>query len=193
MFERLKDDFPIDYEQLNNYRKYFHQIEVPAKTILLREGEIARKFYWVQAGCARVWFNNNGEDITFQFFFEGSAVASIESFRKSIPSTVTLETIEPSVLWYINKDEADQVFAEIMERPQLRELFIDSIFERTFDYMKHFLSFIRDTPTQRYLNLIRDRPELIQRIPQHYIASYLGITRVHLSRIRNKISGGNIL
>jgi CRP-like cAMP-binding protein len=193
VFERLHDDFPADYEQLNGYRKFFKQIEVPAKTILLREGEVARKFYWIQNGCVRVWFNNNGEGITFQFFFENSAVASIESFRKSIPSSVTLETIEPSVLWSVDKSDVEQIFAEIMESPRLRELFINSIFERTFDYMKHFLSFIRDTPTQRYLNLVRDRPELVKRIPQHYIASYLGITRVHLSRIRNKISRGSIL
>ncbi len=193
MFERLRDDFPIDYEQLNNYRKYFKQIEVPAKTVLLMEGEIARKFYWIQNGCIRVWFNNNGDDITFQFFFENSAVASLESFRKAIPSPVTIETIEPCVLWYADKHEVEQIVAEIMERPRLRNLFIDSIFERTFDYMKHFLSFIRDSPTQRYLNLVKERPELIKRIPQHYIASHLGITRVHLSRIRNKVAKGNIL
>jgi CRP-like cAMP-binding protein len=191
VFERLHGHLPI--EQLNSYRKYFKRIDVPAKSILLHEGEVARTFYWIQTGCVRVWFNNNGDDITFQFFFENSAVASIESFRKGIPSSVTVETIEPSVLWYVDKRDAEQIFSDILDKPSLRELFIDTIFERTFDYMKHFLSFIRDTPTQRYLSLVRDRPELIQRIPQHYIASHLGITRVHLSRIRNKIARENIL
>ena len=193
MFERLKSVSPKDYEQLTSYLKFFRQIEVPAKTILLNEGEIARKFYWIQSGCVRVCFNNSGVDITFQFFFENSAVASIESFRKGIPSSVSLETIEPSLLWYVNKVDAEQIFADVLEIPVLRELLIDSIFERTFDYMRHFLTFIKDTPTQRYLNLVSERPELIKRIPQHYIASHLGITRVHLSRIRNKIAKGNIL
>jgi len=193
VFERLQQDFPADFHQISGYREYFRQIEVPAKETLLREGEIAKRFYWVEKGCVRVWFNNNGTDVTFQFFFENSAVASIESFRKNIPSTVTLETIEPSTLWYIDKAEAGNILADVMELPGLRMLFIDAVFERTFDYMKHFLSFIKDTPTQRYLNLIREKPQLIQRVPQHYIASYLGVTRVHLSRIRNKVAKGATL
>jgi CRP-like cAMP-binding protein len=53
--------------------------------------------------------------------------------------------------------------------------------------MNKFLSFIRDSPAERYQRLLEDSPEIIQRVPQHYIASYLGISPVHLSRIRNKI------
>ena len=62
------------------------------------------------------------------------------------------------------------------------------MFERTFHYMQHFLSFIRDTPQERYLNLLNQKPHIIQRVPQHYIASYLGISTVHLSRIKKKIT-----
>ena len=191
LFEQLQQKSPADFQQLSEYRTYFKRIEVPAKEMLLREGDIAKRFYWIEKGCVRVWFNNNGTDVTFQFFFEQSAVASIESFRKNIPSTVALETIEPSTLWYIDKKDVGNILDEVMELPALRALFIDAIFERTFDYMKHFLSFIRDTPTQRYLSLVQEKPQLIQRVPQHYIASYLGITRVHLSRIRNKLAKSN--
>lgn len=56
--------------------------------------------------------------------------------------------------------------------------------------MKHCLSFIKDTPQQRYLNLIEKQPQVVQRVPQHYIASYLGITKVHLSRIKSKLLKG---
>ena len=61
-------------------------------------------------------------------------------------------------------------------------------FERQRHYMNEFLSRIRDTPQQRYLNLLKERPHIVRRIPQHYIASYLGITSVHLSRIKNKLA-----
>ena len=61
------------------------------------------------------------------------------------------------------------------------------IFQRTFDYIRHFVSFIKDSPTQRYLTLIEEKPQIIQRVPQHYIASYLGVTTVHLSRIKSKL------
>lgn len=72
--------------------------------------------------------------------------------------------------------------------PRLRDLFINGIFERTFEYMKHFISFIKDTPQQRYLNLIKEKPQIILRVPQHYIASYLGVTTVHLSRLKSKLA-----
>jgi CRP-like cAMP-binding protein len=189
MFNQFKNKFPLDEEHWNDYISCFKRIEVPAKTVLLKEGDISQKLYLIEKGCIRAWFNNNGKDITFQFFFENDPVASIESFRKRTPSPVVIETIEPSVVWWIHKKDADRIIAEINELPALRNMFINVLFERTFDYMKHFLSFIKDTPAQRYLNLIKERPQLVKRIPQHYIASYLGITTVHLSRIKNKLAG----
>src|SRR5690606_1075288 len=124
----------------------------------------------------RVWFNNNGKDITSQFFFENETVGSIESFLKNIPSPSTIETIEPSILWWIHKKDLDRILEEIKGIPILRDKFINKIFERTFDYMKYFFSAIKDTPQQRYLNLIKERPKIVKRVPQHYIASYLGIS-----------------
>jgi CRP-like cAMP-binding protein len=187
MFDQFKKIFPLDEAHWNNYTSCFKRIAVPAKTVLLKEGEISKKLFMIEKGCARVWFNNNGKDITFQFFFENNTVASIESFRKRSPSPVVIETIEPSVLWWIHKKDVDRIVAELSEIPAWRNLFVDALFERTFDYMKHFFSFIKDTPAQRYLNLVEQRPQIVKRIPQHYIASYLGISSVHLSRIKNKM------
>ena len=76
----------------------------------------------------------------------------------------------------------------IAEVPGYREFLHEILFQRLEHYARLFLSRIRDTPEQRYKNLLRDHPEIIQRIPQHYIASYLGITPVSLSRIRNRNS-----
>lgn len=188
MFEQFRNKFPLDDARWNDYISCFKQLKVPAKTILLKDSEISKKLFLVEKGCIRVWFNNNGKDLTTQFFFENSTVSSIESFRKKIPSPVTIETIEPSILWYIHKKDADRIIAEITEIPAMRAQFIDIIFERTFDYMKHFFSLIKDTPAQRYLNLLSEKPQIVQRIPQHYIASYLGISSVHLSRIKNKLA-----
>jgi predicted transcriptional regulator len=92
------------------------------------------------------------------------------------------------VLWYIHKKDVDRIITEISELPVFREKIIDTVFERTFDYMKHFFSFIKDTPQQRYLNLVKEKPQVVQRVPQHYIASYLGVSTVHLSRIKSKLA-----
>ena len=188
MFDQFKNKFPLDEKKWNDYISCFKRVVVPAKTVLLKEGEISKKLFLIEKGCIRVWFNNNGKDITFQFFFENNTVASIESFRKKFPSPVAIETIEPSVLWWIHKKDVDRIIAEISEMPALRDQFINVLFERTFDYMKHFFSFIKDTPAQRYQNLMEEKPEIVRRIPQHYIASYLGVSSVHLSRIKNKLA-----
>ncbi|TDW48630.1 CRP-like cAMP-binding protein [Flavobacterium sp. 270] len=187
MFDHLKNKFPIEDHLWENYIPYFNKLEIPARTVLLNEGEISERIFFIEKGCIRCWFNKDGKDLTLQFFLEDGMVASIESFRKKIPSPVTIETIEPSVLWYVDKKDMDVILKELIEIPELRNKFIDMIFERTFDYMKHFVSFIRDTPEQRYLNLLKENPQIIKRIPQHYIASFLGITSVHLSRIKNKL------
>ncbi|PXY39371.1 Crp/Fnr family transcriptional regulator [Flavobacterium cheongpyeongense] len=187
MFEQFRNKFPLDDSKWNEYTSYFKRLEVPAKTILLEEGEISKRLFIIEKGCIRVWFNNNGKDLTTQFFFENQNVASIESFVKKLPSPVFIETIEPAVLWWIHKSDIDIILEEIKEIPELRDQFIDKIFQRTFDYIRHFVSFIKDSPVQRYLNLIEENPQIVQRVPQHYIASYLGISTVHLSRIKSKL------
>lgn len=188
MFEQFKKKFPLENDKWLEYESCFHQLEVPAKSILLNEGDISKKMFWIEKGCIRVWFNNNGKDVTAQFFFEKEIVGSIESFQKNIPSLTTIETVEPSVLWWIHKEDLNRILEEIKEIASLRDMFINKIFERTFDYMKYFFSTIKDTPQQRYLNLLKERPEIVKRVPQHYIASYLGISTVHLSRIKSKLT-----
>jgi CRP-like cAMP-binding protein len=188
MFEQFKDKLPLLKEKWDEYERYYNRIEVPAKTVLLKEGEVPQKAFIVEKGCLRVWFNNNGKDVTFQFAFENEILSGAESFRKSIPSFFNIETIEPSVLHWIHKRDLDKIFADINQIPEMKGNMLDIAFERQYHYMKHFLSFIRDTPEQRYLNLLKEKPHIIQRVPQQYIATYLGITPVSLSRIRNRLA-----
>ncbi|MCF0059184.1 Crp/Fnr family transcriptional regulator [Dyadobacter sp. CY356] len=190
ILEKFRDNFPVSSEKWEEYTSRFHRVQVPAKTILLREGEISRKAYLIEKGCIRVWFDNKGEEVTFQFFFENSTVSSIESFKKGTPSLFTLETTEPCTLWWIDKKDVDNLLDEVSEIPSMRNQILNILFERTLHYMQHFLSFVRDTPQERYENLLHNQPYIIQRVPQHYIASYLGISRVHLSRIKNKMARG---
>jgi len=187
MFDRLTGQFPGIKEKMEQYAGYYHPMEVPARTTLLREGAISKKAYFIEKGCVRAWFNNKGKEVTFQFFFEQEGVSSIESFHKNIPGLYTIETIEPCLLHWIHKKDMNTIMKELRDDPATNEQLMDILLERQFSYMNQFKSYIRDTPKERYLNLLRERPHIIQRVPQHYIASYLGITAVSLSRIRNAI------
>lgn len=170
----------IDWEK---YSHLFQEMEIPAKTTLLCEGDLSRYAYFIKKGCLRLWFDNKGKDVTFQFFFENEGVSSIESFRTGEPSLFSIESIEPSTILKISKKDFNTVF---MENPQYREYFNETIFKRLNYYSKLFMSYIKNTPEQRYKELLKNHPHIIRRVPQHYIASYLGITSVSLSRIRNR-------
>lgn len=166
------------------FQHYFKREEFSAKTVILNEGEIATKLYHVNKGCLRTWLNHNGKDITFQFFIEENIVTSVESFIADKPSMFTIETIEPSVVYSITKSDFNKMLSQ---SPIIKEQINELAFERLIFYQKLFLSRIKDKPEKRYLDLLENNPELLLRIPQHYIASYLGITSVSLSRIRNRV------
>lgn len=187
MFEHIKNKFPFPKEKWRKFLASFERMEVPAKTLLLNEGEISTNAFYLEKGIVRAWYNNDGKDVTFQFFLENTMFSSLESFKKGLPSMVSFETVEPCVLYKIKKTDVEAFLEDVYENPEMRTFFMDALFERIFDYMKHFFSFIKDTPQQRYIQLAQKKPEIIRRVPQHYIASYLGITMVHLSRIKSKI------
>jgi CRP-like cAMP-binding protein len=180
-----KESIFNEVKEWEPFKDLFEEIEFPAKTTLLREGKISRKAYYILDGCLRLWFNDHGKDVTFQFFFEGNGVSSVESFRNNRPSLFTLESIEPCTILTISKEKFQSI---VDSSSEIKNQIEEQIFERMIHYQKLFLSRIKDSPKERYLTLINDNPKLLQRVPQHYIASYLGITPVSLSRIRSQLS-----
>ncbi len=188
MLFHFKDKFPQLASYWDKYMPFQTRMEVPAKTVLLEEGKVSEHYIFVEKGCIRLAFNNNGADKTVQFFFENEGLSSLESFLKSTPSLFTIETIEPSIIYLLPKIQFSNLMAELSHEPGFFNFILDVSAERQLHYMHEFVSFIRDTPEQRYQNLLNERPHIIQRVPQHYIASYLGISRVHLSRIKSALA-----
>ena len=160
-------------------------ITVKAKDVLLIAGSIANSIFFVKSGCLRAWYNANEKDITLQFFMPKQPVASFNSFINSTPSEYTIEAVMLSEIYIINGDEF-RVWLE--NHPEYHIEWIRFAVSRLAAYQNLFLSRIKDTPQQRYETLLREHPEIVAQIPQHYIASYLGITPVSLSRIRARTS-----
>ena len=100
------------------------------------------------------------------------------------PSLFSLESIGPSELLAIDGSELKAV---IRANEILRDEYENLLADRFHAYQQLFLSRIRNTPRQRYEELLEQKPEIVKRIPQRYIASYLGITPVSLSRIRKRL------
>lgn len=160
------------------------ELTVPPRATLLQEGEVADKLYLIRSGCLRLAFNNNGKDVTFQFFFPGSLVASFDSWQGGTPSQFSIISIEKSELVSL---DGEAVKTLIMSENSFRNEYVGFLESRFHTYQQLFLSRIRNSPEQRYKELLEQNPEIVRRIPQHYIASYLGITSVSLSRIRSRL------
>ena len=167
----------------DKFSQFFKRQEVPAKTVLLREGRISRMMFFIEKGCLRTWINNDGKEITTQFFFEGDTVSCIESFRTNRPALYSIESLEPCILMTISQKDFQEI---ILNSPNLRKDLEEHLFKRLLHAQLLFYSYLKNSPEERYHELIKRYPHIVQRVPQHYIASYLGITSVSLSRIRNR-------
>jgi len=168
---------------VSKIKSLFQQEEFGAKAILVTEGKVAHKAYYIEKGVARAWFNHDGKEVTFQFLFEGEFISSFESILNHEPSWYSIEAIEPLSTYSLSTEEFRQKMEQL---PHVKEFYHYYIQQRLLAYQKLFVSQIKDSPEKRYHQLLQQSPEIIQRIPQHYIASYLGITSVSLSRIRNR-------
>lgn len=158
--------------------------EIPAKGLLIKEGALAKKLFFIERGCCRCWFNtDDGKEVTMEFGFEGNFVSSMETIISDEPSWYSVETLEPTVVYSMPIGEFKEKKATSKEYQVAYSAYIE---KRLLHYQKLFVSRIKDSPEKRYRELLTQRPEIIRRIPQHYIASFLGITSVSLSRIRNR-------
>jgi CRP-like cAMP-binding protein len=185
MLSAALKEMQSDSAKWDRCKGFFKEQTIPARASLLREGEVARFMYFVKQGSLRLWFNKDGKDITFQFFMEGQAVSSIESFLRGQPSLFSLESVEAAAVLALSRAHWDRLHETY---PQLRDRFVQMLLKRMEDYGRLFLSRIKDSPVERYQALVQEHPEIVRRVPQHFIASYLGITPVSLSRIRKRIS-----
>lgn len=183
LLEYARAQVPGLAKRWTRYERYVTTLSVRARAIILKEGDIPRKLFFVKKGSLRASFVTRGKEITFQFFFEGDAVASIEGFRSAQPSPISITAVEPCELLALKKEGFDLI---VRENPEVKDLLLELAFRRFSDYSHLFLSHLRDTPRQRYQALMREQPRILERVPQRYIASYLGITPVSLSRIRHR-------
>jgi CRP-like cAMP-binding protein len=190
MLFHFRTQFPVLNPYWDKYLEFQKRLEVPAKTILLEEGKVSQQYIFIEEGCVRTFLNNNGSDKTVQFFFENAGLTSFESFVNSTPSLVSIETIEPSVIYLLPKQYVIQLLDELSHEPYFVQMVLQIFALRQTHYMSEFVSFIRDTPEERYQRLLSERPHIVQRVAQHYIASYLGVSTVHLSRIKSKLAKG---
>jgi CRP/FNR family transcriptional regulator, anaerobic regulatory protein len=155
------------------------------KELILQEGQVSKYVYFINSGCLRYYYNLEGEEKTAQFFFENGWYTDYASFLTGKPTQQNIETLEKTELLMISADALQQLFIDIPKFEKFGRIMAENAFLGVRNRNEMLMN---QTAEERYLTLMKERPKVFERVPQHYIASYLGIKPPSLSRIRKRLA-----
>ena len=188
MFEKLKETFSQFVTFTNDEFEIFTSKlilqKVRAKELWQIEGDVSNKIAFINRGILRHYYSKGDDEITAQFYFDSDWVGDFVSYLTRKPAKMNIQALDDCDLLVLPLDQLSNLFA--------RNPFLEK-FEHLFSRQKMIelyfreYSFLVESPEQRYLNLVAERPNLIEKIPQYYLAEYLGVRPESLSRIRKRL------
>ncbi|MGB3541490.1 Crp/Fnr family transcriptional regulator [Rubrivirga sp.] len=152
----------------------------------VRKGEVCRSVGFVASGVLRVIAGRDGDDRTTYFATESQFVSDYGSFLTDEPSRLRIEAVEPTELWLLPREAVREAYDRFPWGDRLGRVIAERLFVEAH---RRLVSFYLDSAEQRYLALEREQPALLQRVPQHRIAEYVGVRPPSLSRIRARLAG----
>jgi CRP-like cAMP-binding protein len=182
LHEFLQRFINLSEEEFNQWRQYFEIREFNKKTILVDKGEVEDYVNIVAQGLVRKYMKVKKGDVTIQIAPEGHMVHSERSFHQRQPSEVIVETIEPSVLISISYDNLENLYKTFPLAEKLGRLFATEMF---IIKDKRFFDILKKSTREIFLDYIKTHPQMLQRVPQKFIASYLNIKPETFSRLKH--------
>ncbi|WP_447769550.1 Crp/Fnr family transcriptional regulator [Sphingobacterium faecium] len=180
-------DFEIFTEQeISKVIQLFELRVLDKGDYFVRENQRCNEVAFIKSGIFRSFYTTpKGDDITYCFRFPNDLIAAYSSFITGNPSVEAIQAISQVSLLVIQKNKLDELVLE----NQIWTQFLKVIAEQQYlELEKRVFQLQKETAAQRYASLLKNQPQFILQIPLHYLASYLGITQRHLSRIRKEIT-----
>ncbi len=185
MFESLLTHitaiYPISEELRQSISEALMVLHIPKKTLLLEEGKVCDKIYFIEKGISRAFYFKEGQEITAWFMEENNLIISVHSFFTRKPSYENIELLEDSVLYAIKFEDLHTLYKLYPEFNFVGRVLTEKYYllseERT-------MSLRMLTSQERYQKLLQSHPHLFNRVLNKHIASYLGMSAETLSRLR---------
>ncbi len=182
-FQKVLPDFTDEKFDFILYKSQL--IKLQRKEIICKQGEVCNLKIFVAKGLLRNYsISEDGNEHILQFVNEMSWTTDPESFYNNTPSKLNIEAMKFSEIFAFNLDD----FAELREQIPELNIFVENILTRkSMEIHKRLLMNISSSPEEKYLDFINTYPDIFNRVPLHMVASYLGLSRETLSRVRRNI------
>ena len=183
LLQALGAIYPLSKGLDDRLRIILKEKTLAKKDFLLRAGHICRNIYFIERGLLRCFYLKHEAEVSSWFMKEGDVIISVESFYTQTVSYESIQALEKCILYYISYTELQAIFHMYPEFNFIGRV----VTEKYYTLSEQRLYSLRmQRSHERYDYLMRNHPELILRVPAKYIASYLGITDVQLSNIKNR-------
>jgi CRP-like cAMP-binding protein len=173
---------------MNNHNKIFGELSTiekfKKKEIILEQGKVENHLSYLIKGSVAVLTYHNGNEICINFCIENSFFSSYVSFLTREPSTYYILAMEDTIIERIDYESLESAYSISANHQKNGRKIVEQLYIKS---NKRILSLITKTAEERYIEFIEEHSNFLQHIPLKYLASYLGITPVSLSRLRNKI------
>lgn len=156
----------------------------PKGSFLLREGQIANNCYYIFKGCIREFYLKSGEEKTSEFFSEGDSLSCDNSKLDRVPAKQYWQCLEDTTVSVFSHEKEREVYRRFPRLESLCRLEMEKKYGQLRDTMNFYFF---ASPEERYLDILSNRPDLLQRVPQYQLASFIGIKPESLSRIRRRL------
>ena len=161
---------------------YIQVREFDKKEMLIKPGDVENHFNFILSGLIRKYYKKGNQEINTQISMEGHLIHCQESFHSRLPSDYSLEAIERSTVVSVTYDDLEKIFASSQKMEHLGRLVI------TYTMVikdRWQMQMVKMTPRERFLLFVTRNPQLMQRVPQKYLASYLNIKPETFSRFKH--------
>lgn len=174
----------LNQQEIEHLKNAVEKRVFDKRELIFSEGKIANDIYFVTKGCVRLFYNVDGHEKTAFFYTEGQFICAGESYTYKVPAIENYQAIEQTEIYVFPQSKIEQLLAIAPKFELLARIATEN---ELITCQKIIASFVTKSAEQRYLDLLQTQGELFQRVPQQYIASFLGVSPETLSRIKARI------